>query len=325
MDLTTTYMGLKLRNPIIAGSSKITSDIDTIKQCEEAGAGAIVLKSLFEEQILADTKVLYKQDAMYFWFPEAVEYMHEYSKEHGVKEYLQLIENAQTETNIPIIASVNCTTSKEWPKFAKELEKAGANGIELNIYLLPADTHTPGDEVLKRYTDIVQEVKRQVSIPVSLKIGYFFSNLYLAIRELSNTGVDALVLFNRYYRPDIDIENLSIISDNVYSAPEEVTLPLRWTALMSDKVKCDLGASTGIHDHTGVIKQLLAGAKTTQLATTLFKYGIPQITKILDDLKGWMKDHNYTSIDDFRGLVAKNKENTAAFERVRFMRRSTTV
>jgi len=323
MDLTTKYMGITLKNPIVAASSKLTASIESIKQLADAGVGAIVLKSLFEEQILADKNILYQQDAMYFWFPEAVDYMNNYSKEHGVKEYLKLIEQAKEETQIPIIASINCTTHKEWPEFAKELAKSGADGIELNIYLLPSDLLTPGEEILRSYIRIIEEVKKNVNLPISLKIGYFFSNLNLAIRELSSSGVDALVLFNRYYRPDIDIHNLTINSDNIFSAPEEITLPLRWIALLSNKVKCDLAASTGIHDHVGVIKQLLAGAKVTQLCTTLMKNGPKYVETILNGLTTWMSQHNYSSVNDFRGLISKNKEYSAAFERVRFMKRTT--
>jgi len=322
MDMKTHYMGLELKNPIIVSSSKLTSTIDNIRKCADQGAGAIVLKSLFEEQLLADADKLMDRDEKFFWYPEAVDYINQHSKDYGVNEYLELLAEAKKYTTIPIIASINCTTANEWPKFAKRLEDAGADGIELNIAIIPMVGDISSLEVENRYIEIIQEVKKYTSLPVSVKFGPLFTNPVNIIQRMDEAGADALVIFNRFYRPDINIHTGSIVHNNILSGPEEMTQSLRWVSLLSDKVKCDVAANTGIHDAEGVIKQLLAGADATQICSTLYSNGISYIDTILTELKEWMLEHNYSSLVDFKGKIARDNEHAAAFARVQFMKRN---
>ncbi len=322
MDMKTSYMGLELKNPIIVSSSKLTSTIDNIRKCADQGAGAIVLKSLFEEQLLADADKLMDRDEKYFWYPEAVNYINQHSKDYGVKEYLELLQEAKKYTTVPIMASINCTTADEWPKFAKRLEEAGADGIELNIAIIPMIGEITSIEVEDRYIDIIKEVKKYTSLPISVKFGPLFTNPVNIIQRMDKTGADALVIFNRFYRPDIDIHTESIVHHNILSGPEEMTQSLRWVSLLSDKVKCDVAANTGIHDAEGMIKQLLGGADAVQICSTLYSNGISYIDTMLTELKEWMIEHGYTSINDFKGKIARDNEHAAAFTRVQFMKRN---
>ena len=321
MDLSTEYMGLKLRNPIIVSSSKLTGNINNIKKCADVGAGAIVIKSLFEEQLLADSSRLMDQDMKYFWFPEAIEFINKHAKEFGLKQSLDLIKEAKAYTDIPIISSINCVTSYEWPQFAKKLEDAGADGIELNIAIFPFDKYISCKEIEDQYVEIVEEVKKHVNIPVSVKLGSYFTNLMQMTHRLDDAGVDGLVFFNRYYRPDIDIEAEKVVRENILSGPQEVTRSLRWVALLADKLNCQLTAGTGIHDYTGVVKQLLAGAYSVQICSTLFNNGLSYIDTILFDLEKWMKKHKYTSVSEFRGNVCKDGTCGSKFERVQFLKK----
>ncbi len=322
MDLSTTYMGLKLRNPIIVSSSRLTGSIDDIKKCADYGAGAIVLKSLFEEQLLADSERLMDQDEKYFWFPEAIDYINTHAKDFGVGNYLSLIREAKAYTKIPIIASINCVSPVEWPSFARKLVEAGADAIELNIAIVPFNEKMNSSDIEDTYVQIVTEVKKNVDVPVSVKLGSFFSNHMQIIRRLCVAGIDGVVLFNRYYRPDIDIDDEIVVRSNVLSAPEEMGQPLRWVSLLSQKVKCDIAGNTGIHDAKGMIKMLLAGASSIQICSTLYNNGIGYIDTMLFDLKKWMDRKGYDSIDEFKGKVARYQDNVAVFERIQFMKQS---
>lgn len=323
MDLSTTYMGLKLKNPVVVSSSKLTGTIENIKACAKAGAGAIVLKSLFEEQIVAKAESKLKRNEMYFWYPEASDYVVKLSKGSGVKEYLKLIADAKAAIDIPVIASVNCVSPVEWPAFAAQMQEAGADAIELNIAIFPFDKSISSQQIEDMYVEILKAVKKEVSIPVSVKMGRYFTNIHAMADRLAREGADALVLFNRFYNPDVDIASMKVVTDNVFSSPDEKSIPMRWIALLSaDGIGCDLAASTGIHYSIGVVKQLLAGATVTQICTTLYQNGIPYIKDIVEGLEDWMRKHHYKSIDEFRGLVNKNAENTAAFERMQYMRKN---
>jgi len=321
MDLSTEYMGLKLKNPIIVSSSKLTGDIKNIKKCADVGAGAIVLKSLFEEQLIADSNLLMDQDMKYFWFPEAIDHINKHSKERGLQQILKLIKEAKEHSDIPIIASINCITSHEWPQFAKTLEDAGADGIELNIAIFPFDKYMSCADIADKYIDIVKEVKKFVNVPVSVKMGNYFTNLVQMTNRLDEAGADALVLFNRYYRPDIDIETEQVVRENILSSPIEVTKSLRWVALLSPQLNCDIAAATGIHDYKGVVKQLLAGAAATQICSTLFNNGLSYIDTMLYDLEKWMQKKGYQSIAEFKGKVANKEENSQRFERMQFLKK----
>jgi dihydroorotate dehydrogenase (fumarate) len=322
MDLSTTYMGLKLRTPIIVSSSRLTHSFDDIKKCADQGAGAIVLKSIFEEQLLADKNRLMDQAHEYFWFPEAIEFINEHAKEFGLKHYLELITEVKGYSRIPLIASINCVTPSEWPKFSKNLIEAGADAIELNISFLGLDEKVDSKTIEDSYVRIVEEVRKQVSVPIAVKIGPEFTNHLQIIKRLHKAGANGIVLFNRFYRPDIDIEEETVIRGKVLSAPEEMGQPLRWVSLLSGRIECDIVGNTGIHDAKGMIKMLLAGATAVQICSTLYNNGIGYIDTMLFDMKKWMEKKGYDSISDFKGKVTRSEENTTAFERLQFMKQS---
>ena len=323
MDLSSTFMGIKIANPLIVASSGLTNSTDKVKECADNGAGAVVLKSLFEEQLITGKSTLVNQDEMYFWYPQAMDFVNTISKEDGITEYLRLIEKAKKSVSIPVMASINCITPGEWPKFAAEIEKSGADGIELNIFIPPTNINITGYKIEETYVDIIHEVRKNVTIPIAVKVGFYFTSLYRMLYKISNLDINSLVLFNRYYRPDIDIDTLRVVAQNVYSSPHEITLSLRWIALLYGKINMELVAATGIHDHEGVIKQLLAGANSVQICSTLYKNGTNYLGTLLEGIEKWMTQKGYTNLDSFRGLVAKNEENTAAFERLQFMKKTT--
>ncbi|MDZ7844893.1 MAG: dihydroorotate dehydrogenase-like protein [Anaerolineales bacterium] len=324
MDLSVTYMGLKLENPIIVSSSQLTSKINNIKQCAEFGAGAIVLKSLFEEQLLVDTGRLMDQDEQYFWFPEAVDFINSHAKEQGLDEYLTLIKESKNQTSVPIIGSINCTTPYEWPRFAAALEEAGIDGLELNISIMPFDADLTSQEIEDRYVEIVTEVKKYVQVPVAVKLGPMFTNTYRLVQKLEKAGADAVVLFNRFFQPDIDIEKERIVRGSKFSSPEEMTEPLRWVSLLSNRVSCDLAGNTGIHTAAGVVKHLLAGADAVQVCTTLYKNGLNYLETLVSDLESWGQEQHYSSIDQFQGKLSRDSKDQAAFERIQYMKKTLT-
>ncbi len=323
MDLSTKYMGIDIKNPLVVSSSGLTNTIDKIKELEDKGAAAVVLKSLFEEQLMADHDRLHEQDDMYFWYPEAMDYVDTFTKEDGVENYLQLIGKAKDSVDIPVIASINCITPLEWPVFSKEIAKAGADGLELNIYIPPAEIDMTPGRIEDTYIEIIREVQKNVNLPIGVKVGHFFTNLMQALLKLSNTEIQSLILFNRYYRPDIDIQKMQVITGNIYSSPEEITLSLRWIALLSEKIKSELVAATGIHDYSGVIKQLLAGATAVQLCSALYRNGTGHLSVILEGIEKWMTEHKYENISRFKGKLARADENRPAFERLQFMQKTT--
>ncbi len=320
MDLSIKYMGLNLKNPIIVGSSGLTNSVEKIKELEQNGAAAVVLKSLFEEQILMEASNANAGND--YDYPEALDYIKSFSKQTVVAEYVKLIKDAKAAVNIPIIASVNCVTVDEWTSIAKEFEKAGADALELNVSLIPTDIEKTSADNEKTYFDIIKTVKKHVKIPVALKMSHYSAGLANLIQKLSWTKeVDAFVLFNRYYNPDIDIETLNITSTGVFSTPEHISDSLRWVAVLSDQIQVDIAASTGIHDSAGVIKQLLAGATSVQVVSTLYKNGTEQLKEMVSGLEKWMAKHNYMSIEDFRGKVSyKNAKHSVAFDRIQFMK-----
>lgn len=320
-DLSTNYMGLQLKNPVIVGSSGLTRSLDNLMVIEDKGAGAVVLKSLFEEQIKFEVRKIFSYDEAQSAYTEADDYIRNYSRAQTIEQYLNLLQQAKSKVGIPLIASINCISANEWPAFAKEIEKAGADALELNVFTIPADIEKQGEEYEKTYFEIVEAVKKEIDIPVSLKISYHFSGLAEMIKRLSWTGVKGLVLFNRFFNPDIDLEKFTIKPGNLYSTPEEITTSLRWIAIMADRVQADLCASTGVHDGLGVVKQVLAGAKAVQICSTLYKHGFDQIPLIVQELKYWMEKNNFEKITDFRGKLShKKSENPAALQRVQFMK-----
>lgn len=320
-NLSTTYMGLQLRNPIIAGSSGLTNSIENIIRLQEAGVGAVVLKSLFEEQITQAINKTMSQGENSNAYPEALDYISHYTREYDIDRYLKLIRDAKEKTDIPIIASINCVSSSEWMNFAKSIQLAGADGLELNIFVLPSDPRRKSEQTEQIYFDIIQGVLKQVNIPVAAKISYYFSGFANMALQLSWTGISGLVLFNRFFSPDIDIETFDIKATNVFSSPSEMTLPLRWVAMLSKRIQCDIAASTGIHDGSAVIKQLLAGAKAVQIASVLYKEGFDTVKNMLTEIEQWMTKQEFNDTNEFIGMLSfREDKNMAAYERVQFMK-----
>jgi len=319
-DLSTTYLGLDLKNPLIVGSCGFTNSVEKIGELAENGAGAIVLKSLFEEQILADFSAnleSYSTD-----YPGATDYVREYTRGNEVDTYLKLIAGAKKKVDIPVIASVNCVSAKEWTSFAKSVENEGADAIELNVSLLPSNPKVTSAQNEQQYVDIVNSVSEMVSIPVALKMSHYSASLANLVQKLSWTDkIAGFVLFNRFYSPDIDINKMVVKSSELLSTPAEGTLPLRWIALLSGIVEKDLVASTGVHDSEGVVKQLLAGATAVQVVSTIYKNGMGQLGTILEGLENWMDEKSYNTLKDFRGQLSfDNVEDPTVFERTQFMK-----
>ena len=322
-NLEVNYLGLTLKNPIIVGSSGLTDKSESIRNLEQNGAAAVVLKSLFEEEILLEKKAMLSQmQSGAFLYPETVDfYQYEEAPKETTTDYLELIRDTKKQVSIPVLASINCMTAQQWTWFPKEIENAGADGLELNLFILPTDLKRSAEENEKVYFDIVEEVCSKVKIPVSLKISFYFSNLATMITRLGSTGIKGLVLFNRFYSPDIDIENFQLTSGSVLSTPGDLSLSLRWIAIMAERVDCDLAASTGIHDGPAVIKQILAGANAVQVVSAIYKHGGEKIAEMLHQLESWMDSHDFASIDQFRGKMSQvGSDNPAAFERVQFMK-----
>jgi dihydroorotate dehydrogenase (fumarate) len=336
-NLETTYLGLKLRNPLIAGSSGLTNSLSNLKELVDKGIGAIVLKSIFEEQIQHETEHNIKIEeggiktytqapdnifsSRIYDYEEAYSYIYEYAKKHTLNKYLNFIESAKKEVNVPIIASINCVSGYDWHNFAKQIQDAGADAIELNIYVLPSDFRHNAEDNEKLYYAVYEQVKQYVTIPISIKLGYYFSALAQSIENLSKCGVNGLVLFNRPYNPDIDIEKLSFVTSNILSSETEYANTLRWMSILSGHTHCDLAAATGIHHFESTVKQILAGANAVQLVSTLYVNKFDVVSNILMKMDLWMNAHKFKTIDDFRGkLSSRNLENPAAIERVQFMK-----
>lgn len=321
-NLSTTYLGLKLKNPLVVASCGLTGDIESIKKIEKAGAAAVVLKSLFEEEIQHEMEQMQQQmTGRNFIYPETFDYMDEPMEEDQIRKYLSLIKEAKKTVSIPIIASINCVSAQKWTYLATEIEKAGADALELNMFILPNDfsrTVVDNEEV---YDQIIQQVSEKVSIPIAAKVSYYFSDLGPALKRMSEKSIKGLVLFNRYFAPDIDIDNFKITDGYVLSSHSDLHLSLRWIAIMANRVECDLAATTGVHSGSDVIKQLLAGADVVQIASVLYRKSINYISEILTEIEEWMVKHEFEKVADFRGKMSQEKSiNSAAWERAQFVK-----
>ncbi len=288
------------------------------KEFEKAGAGAIVLKSLFEEQIEMQGDTMLQESG----YPEAADYIRGYVKANQVENYLNLIRETKALCTVPIIASINCYRADTWIEFAKHLEEAGADALELNVFELDTDIHSKGGEMQKLYVNILKQVKKEISIPVTVKLGKYTSNLPALVNQLHANGANGVVLFNRFYRPDIDINSLQIVSGNVFSNHGDLSDTLRWTAIVSGKLpNVSISASTGVHDWEDVIKCLLAGASAVQMCSALYTHGAELITQILTCVDEWMNQENFKAIPDFIGrLNYANIPNPTLYERSQFMK-----
>ena len=320
-NLGTKYMGLKLKNPIVIASSGLTNSVEKIKDLEKAGAGAVVLKSIFEEQINNEVSNLINRDPKNL-YPEEEDYIWNYTRNNSITHHLNLLSEAKKETEIPIIASINCMSASEWTVFAKDFENAGADALEINLFYVPTDRNKTAVEIEQLYLRILSEVKKTVKIPVSVKIGYYFTNLLSMADKFVASGADALVMFNRFYEPDINIEKLELSSSEIFSSPADIRRSLRWIGLISSQLpKVEIAASTGIHDGEAVIKQLLAGAQVTQICSSVYINGAQAIVGMTNDLTKFMKKWNFKTIDDFRGRLSyKNIPDPMIYERAQFMK-----
>jgi len=318
-DLSTSYLGLSLKNPIVAASSGISKDIEGVKKLADSGVGAIVLKSLFEEQINFEIhKSLDKNTVDY---TETYDYIGNFIKDKTLDEYLTLIEEAKKQTDIPIIASINCVSPDHWVSFAEKIETAGADAIELNVSILPFDENLSCEVNEKNYFSILKNVRKHTKLPIALKMSYYSSGLAKLIKRLSWThDVDGFVLFNRYYCPDINIDDMSLTTTNIFSNSKEIGTSLRWIALMYGKIETDLIASTGNHTGEDVVKQILTGAAAVQVASVLYKKGPEEVKNILATLESWMDKNGFKTLDDFRGKMSSKTSGHKAFERVQFMK-----
>jgi len=321
VDISTTYMGLKLKSPVIVGSSGLTNNIESIKEHEKNGAGAIVLKSLFEEQIRMESEKSIRHADAHNLYTEAQDYISNYTREHRLGEYLKLVEDAKKAVDIPVIASINCVTSEEWPEFAKKIQEAGADGLELNVFILPSDFTRSSEDNETVYFKVSEEVPKQVSIPVSMKTSFYFTNLARMVQKLSFTGLKGIVLFNRFFSPDFDLKKRDVIPAHIFSEPSELAMPLRWISIMAERVRCDLVGSTGVHSGEAAIKLMLAGASAVQVASALYLHKNAHLKTIISDIQSWMTDNKFTSIDQLKGSMSQAQSNdAAAYERVQFMR-----
>ena len=324
-DLTTKYLGLTLRNPIIIASSGLTDSFSKIAELEKNGAGAIVLKSLFEEQIILEAEQnlneARKNKLIYEEASETLDYIDVHISEKELGKYLNTIKQVKKDLSIPLIASVNCVSDIGWTGFARQIEKAGADALELNIFIMPFGFDINCDETEQKYYSILRKVKKEIIIPVAVKINPYFSNLGKIIMNLETEGAKGVVLFNRFASPDIDIEKVKITSADILSNPVEMNNSLRWVAILANRLQIDIAASTGIHDGEAIIKQILAGASAVQIASTLYKNGISYIIEMLKYLENWMDKKGFNYIDQFRGKLSQEKcSHPDVYERLQFMK-----
>lgn len=322
-DLRTNYLGLTLKNPIVASSSPLSESLDGMKRLEEAGAGAIVLFSLFEEQIAQEGRSLdYFMSRGAESYSEALSYFPEQSDFHiGPEKYLDLIQKARKSLGIPIIASLNGISTGGWTDWARRVEEAGAHALELNEYYIPTDLDKTGAEIEEQYLEVLRRVKGAVSIPVAVKLNPYFSSTAHICQRLVEAGANGLVLFNRFYQPDIDLDTLEVIPRLVLSTSDELRLPLRWVAILYSRLKTDFAITSGVHDHKDVLKSLMAGASVVMMASELLQSGTQRINEILAEMTGWMEEHEYESVKQMLGSMSqKNVAVPAAFERANYMR-----
>ena len=322
MNLTTSYLGLELKNPIIVGSSTFTGTVEGIVKCAKAGAGAVVLKSLFEEQILSDIKKEEGYTDIYASNVDADLYMKTFLRGNEIAIYTNLIREAKKTVDIPIIASINCADKGEWTSFAKELQNAGADALELNIAVSPFDKDIVSKDIEDEVVSIFNEVKKTVTIPVSVKLGDHFTNIGNLAFRLSMAGAAGLVLFNRFYNPTIDIDNMKVVPGSALSVEEENGNTLRWISLLAaQEIPCCLSASTGVHSAEDVVRQILAGASSVQVCSVLYKKGVNFIAEMIEGMENWMKKHNFNSIGDFNGKCSASAD-VKVFERLQYLRRN---
>ena len=323
MDLTTKYLGLDLKNPIVPSAGPLTDKVDKIKTLEDAGAAAVVLYSLFEEEIEHDQLELYNRTtSTQEIYSESVDFFPEpFVYKTGPEEYLNHIQKTKSAVDIPVIASLNGKSLGGWIEYAKKIEQAGADALELNIYMLATDPQKPSGEIEKLYIDIVKEVKLNVNIPIAIKMHPFFSSVSKMADEFVNVGADGLVLFNRFYQPDIDLEKLEVVPTVLLSTPMDMRLPLRWIGILYGKIKADLAATSGISNEKDALKMIMAGANVVQMLSSLLKFGANHISEVLTNMVYWMEINEYESLNQMRGSMSHlNTADPSQFERANYMK-----
>jgi dihydroorotate dehydrogenase (fumarate) len=323
MDLSTTYLGMKLKHPIVPSASPLSQTLDGIRRLEDAGASAIVMYSLFEEEIEGESHILdhylsYGTES----YAEALSYFPDLNRYNvGPDAYLRLLQNAKAAVDVPIIASLNGISTGGWVEYARHMENAGADALELNIYYIATDPYTSSTSVEERYLDVIRAVKSQVQIPVAVKVGPYFSAFANMALRMAKAGADGLVLFNRFYQPDLDLEELRVVPNLALSSSHELRLPMRWIAILHGKVPLDLALTSGVHTHLDVLKGLMAGAKVTMMASELLRKGIYRIDEIVNSMKAWMEEHEYESVTQMQGSMSQlNVAEPDAFERANYMK-----
>jgi dihydroorotate dehydrogenase (fumarate) len=320
IDLSTKYMGFDLKNPIIAASSGMTDTADKVKNLEMNGIGAVVLKSLFEEQIMMEIDAVTASN-IYNNYGEGDNYISYYTRKHNVDNYLRLIEQSKEQVDIPVIASLNSFTVGQWVDFAERIESAGADALELNMFIMPGDQKFSGQEIEDIYFDVINSIRKNTSLPIALKLSTYFSGMADSLIKMSKEDISAMVLFNRFYSPDVDLDKEEIVSSRIFSIPEENAMCIRWIGMISDKVSCDLAASTGIVDGYDVLKNLMVGAKAVQVASTIYKNTAKHIPLMLQQMEHWMTQKGYQSLDEIIGKLSQKKiEKPMLFERAQFMK-----
>lgn len=325
-DLKTQYLGLQLKNPLLVSSCGLTGTIGGLKTCAKHGAGAVVLKSLFEEQVDAETGLDSEAAASLAQQPDAAEYLTELGKTHGPDKYLALIREAKQELDIPVIASVNCVSNRWWTDFTGQLAAAGADALEINIGRIPIEQVEDAAAIEGEACEIVRTIKHQINIPVTVKIGPHYTSLPAIIDGLVAAGADGLVLFNRFYQLDIDTEAVDFITGKMFSNPAELHLPLRWTALLAPRIKIPISLSTGVHSGNDIIKAVLAGASVVQIASVLYEKKAAHLETMLTDTAAWLDKHGFDSVDAIRGKLAGNTASArAALGRVQYIKALTGV
>ncbi|MBN2555555.1 MAG: dihydroorotate dehydrogenase-like protein [Anaerolineales bacterium] len=320
-ELTTRYMGIELESPIIVAASSISSMVDRIEMAEQAGAGALVIRSLFEEQML--TEILEMEETLAKGsesFPEALQYFPKIEL-HEAGEHLMWVRKARAAVKMPLIASLNAYSTGAWLRYAKQLEETGVDGLELNVYAIATNPHLSGSDIERTLFEVVEQVKAEVKLPVAVKLSPFYSSVANVAIQLTRRGADALVLFNRFLQPDINPADLSLSNKMSYSSPEEIRLPLRWIALLYGQVETDLALSTGAHSGSDVAKVILAGASGVQVASTLLMNGIPYLSTMVHELETWMVEHGFNSVAEFKGRLSQQEvADPFAYERAQYVR-----
>ena len=319
-NISTHFFGLDLKSPVIAASSSMTGHAEQVLKLAESGAGAIVLKSIFEEEIYHELQEELSLRSELHSDPEYMDYFDYVIKDENIKKYLKLISDVKARTTVPIVASINCVSSSDWVLFARKIEEAGADALELNMFVNPTDVAKSSENNEEFYFETISRILQVIKIPVSVKISHYFSNLAGMVQKLSKSGISGITIFNRFYSPDIDVDSQTVVIADVLSSPNEYHLPLRWTGLLSGISTCELAATTGIHSSETAIKFLLAGASAVQIASVLYHEGPSAITRMNREISNWMDQKGFENLADFKGTLSQSASSAQAWERVQFMK-----